>query len=314
MKNTNQNSWAVIINPKSGKKKDESEVCKLLNLLDQNKINYVHFFTERAGHATEIVMSLIEKGHDSFLIVGGDGTVNEVVNGVLKSGRNEDVLLGIIPLGTGNDWARYWDIKPEIEHSFQIFLHRNIVSVDAGFVLYSVDNKEEKRGFVNSVGFGIDAAVAAAAHRHKQIFGSHSMLYFFALIRTLFTYRSQMAAVTFNGDRKILPFYTMNIANGCYSGGGMKQNPNANPTDGIFDGMMVRKPSLTNIFEAVFQLFNGKLLRNKAIESFRSARVVLETSHMNLVETDGIAFVAGTRVEVEILPSALRMIVPENQK
>ena len=120
-----------------------------------------------------------------------------------------------------------------------------------------------------------------------------------------------MAAVSFNGERRILPFYTMNVANGCYSGGGMKQNPDADPADGVFDGMMVRKPALKNIFEAVFQLFNGKLLRNKAIESFRTTRVVLETSGENLVETDGIAFVAGSCIEVEILPSALRMIVPE---
>ena len=111
MKNTDQNSWAVIINPKSGRKKDESEVCKLLNLLTENKIEYVHFFTQHVGHATEIVLSLIEKGHDNFLIAGGDGTVNEVVNGVMKSERNNNILLGIIPLGTGNDWARYWEYQ-----------------------------------------------------------------------------------------------------------------------------------------------------------------------------------------------------------
>jgi diacylglycerol kinase (ATP) len=102
----------------------------------------------------------------------------------------------------------------------------------------------------------------------------------------------------------------MNIANGCYSGGGMKQNPHAVPYDGLLDLMMARKPSFKDIITGLPLIFNGKLLEHPVIESFRSQKISLRTQNGRYFEADGITVYYTPPVEVSILPGAIEMVVP----
>ncbi|NCU33093.1 MAG: YegS/Rv2252/BmrU family lipid kinase, partial [Candidatus Moranbacteria bacterium] len=226
--------WALIINPKSGKKKFRQQIKYLFENLEKNGVAYEYQFTRFAGHAQYIAARFVRQNFKNFLVVGGDGTISEVVNGIFSTNplHTSAMKLAIVPRGTGNDWARFWGLTRDYRHSIEVFLKQKTRLIDVGKVNYKLEDENLTHYFINSVGFGLDAAVVRITNHLRRFFGSHSFLYFFALLRAVFTYRASKTELKFNGKISNKNLFTMNIANGCYSGGGMKQNPDALPYDG----------------------------------------------------------------------------------
>jgi len=126
----------------------------------------------------------------------------------------------------------------------------------------------------------------------------------------VFTYKAHKVKIRSN-ERTIDDYmFTMNVANGCYSGGGMKQSPNALPYDGLLDVMMARKPTFMDIIGALRMLFKGKLLEHPVIESFQTKQLVVDCHKIALMEADGIVVNGSSPYTISILPNAIQMIVP----
>lgn len=307
------NGWAVIVNLKSGKRNFKDQMDYLKSRLDRHSFKYELRITEFAGHATLIARHLILEGCRKILIVGGDGTVNEVINGVIvQDSIPPDLIIGLIPRGTGNDWGRYWGLTRNYRHSVDQFFSGKLHTIDIGRVTYDLEGEKEFKYFINSVGFGLDAEVAHQAEHLKKYLGSHSFLYLLALLKLVFTFKAHPIRLS-SGERSFNDYlFTMNIANACYSGGGMKQNPDARPDDGILDVMLVRKPSMKDILSALPLIFNGKLLQHPAIESFRTNKLILDCDHGgSLFETDGVVVHCNPPMEISLMASAVQMIVPK---
>ncbi|ODT56066.1 MAG: hypothetical protein BGP01_09155 [Paludibacter sp. 47-17] len=303
--------WAVIINLKSGKKHFRQQMLYLFHELKKAGIRYEHKFTDFAGHAVLIARNYARSGFRNFLVVGGDGTISEVVNGIFGAGiETAGIKLAQIPRGTGNDWARFWGLNRDYRHAIAVFLAGNSRPIDIGTIRYALEGEERRHFFINSVGFGLDAAVVRIAHRLKRYIGSHAILYFISLLTAVFRYRPFRFQLKTNGKEIQDVLFTMNIANGCYSGGGMKQNPGALPYDGIFDAMMVCKPSLRDILTALPRLFDGKLLSHRALESFRTEWLELNYHNGGYFEADGILVNCDPPLQIGIEKHALQMIVP----
>jgi diacylglycerol kinase (ATP) len=306
--------WAVIINPKSGKKKFRLQLKYLFLTLRHQKISFDYKITEFAGHATVLARHFAESGYANFLVVGGDGTVSEVINGLLnaKISTTQHLKLALIPRGTGNDWGRFWGLTRDYKHSVNVFLNGKTCNIDVGKVNYNLEGESRTRFFINSIGFGLDALVCRDTNIMKRYVGSHSVLYLFALIAAVFTFRPRKAHIQ-SEEKEILDnMFTMNIANGCYSGGGMKQNPHALPNDGLFDVMMVKKPTLGIILQALPLIFNGRILEVRVIESFRTKKITFKCEHNGIFEADGIIFNFSSPAEVSIIENAIQMVVPES--
>lgn len=310
--NVTKDTWAIIINPKSGKRNFGKELNFLIGKLEEARIQFDYRLTEFAGHATKIAKHFAELGYQNFLVVGGDGTISEVINGIFSpnTSQTNSLKIAIIPRGTGNDWARFWGITRNYKHSIDVFLKANTQLIDIGKVEFELEGERQVHYFINSVGFGLDAAVVKHAHHLKHFMGSHRLLYFVAMLGAVFTYRAHDIHLISKEKELNEKMFTMNVANGCYSGGGMKQTPYALPYDGLLDLMMAKKPNFWDIVTAIRNLFNGKLLEHRVIESFKTNEMTIDCPHNALMEADGILVHGASPYTISILPNAIQMIVP----
>ncbi len=304
--------WAIIINPKSGKNKFRQQRKYLFLTLKHAGIEFDYRVTRFAGHAIKIAKYFVEKDYKNIMILGGDGTMSEVINGIFSANIQDtsSLKIALIPRGTGNDWGRFWGLTRDYKQSIDVFLKGKLQPIDIGRVEYQMEGEKESHFFINSIGLGLDAAVVNLTHRLKAVLGSHSFLYTLALLGAVFTYKAHKIRI-FSDEKNITDkMFTMNVANGCYSGGGMKQNPNALPYDGLMDVMMAKKPTLWDIITAILKLFNGKLLEHPVIESFQTQHLMVQCDKAALMEADGIIVNGFSPFNISILPNAIQMIVP----
>ncbi len=304
--------WAIIINPKSGKKKFRQQRKYLFLKLKHANIEFDYRITRFAGHASKVARNFVEKGYKNLIILGGDGTISEVINGIFSADIEDtrELKIALIPRGTGNDWGRFWGLTRDYKHSIEVFLKGKLQPIDIGKVEFDMEGVRESHYFINSIGLGLDAAVVNLTHRLKAVIGSHSFLYTFALLGAVFSYKAHKIRIFSNEKDLSESMFTMNVANGCYSGGGMKQNPNAIPTDGKLDLMMAKKPKFWDIITAIARLFNGKLLEHPLIESFQTQKILIQCDKSALMEADGIIVNGFSPYTISILPEAIQMIIP----
>ena len=309
---SNSEHWAIIINPKSGKKNFRQQQKYLFLTLKHAGIEFDYRMTKFAGHASKIARYFAEKGYRNFMVLGGDGTMSEVINGIFSANieNTSNLKIALIPRGTGNDWGRFWGLTRDYKKSIDIFFNGKLQPIDIGKVEYEMEGVKESHYFVNSIGLGLDAAVVNLTHRLKEIFGSHSFMYTVALLGAVFTYKPHKVRLFTENKTIAESMFTMNVANGCYSGGGMKQNPNAVPYDGLLDVMMAKTPTFLDILTALLRLFNGKLLEHPVIESFRTQNLLVQCDKNALMEADGIIVNGFSPYKISIIPNAIQMIVP----
>ncbi|MDR0812220.1 MAG: diacylglycerol kinase family lipid kinase [Paludibacter sp.] len=304
--------WGIIINPKSGKKKFRRQRRHLFQILKKRGIPFDYRITQFAGHAIDIARYFVENQYKNILVLGGDGTTSEVVNGIFSSSieNTADITLAIIPRGTGNDWGRFWGLTRKFKKSVEVFLAQQTQAIDIGSVEYSVEDKRRTHFFINSIGFGLDAAVVNLTHKLKETFGSNAFLYTVSLLLSVFSYKYHRAKVS-SGDNKFSgSMFTMNIANGCYSGGGLKQNPFALPYDGLLDLMFMRRPKFSEIISGLAYLFCGRMYEHQIVKAFRADEILVQCDKKTLVEADGIIVNGFSPYKIKLLPNAIKMVIP----
>ena len=283
----------IIINPKSGKNYFRAQRIYLWHLLRRRHLPFAYRVTKFAGHAIELARELVEKGYDEILILGGDGTLSEAINGIMRADLKPEVRakiqVGLMPRGTGNDWARYWNLTKDHKNSLRRFFEGTGHPIDIGCVTYWRNNIEHHRYFINSVGFGVDPLCCKKAETLKYYLGSHHINYLFGLIGALMQHEAQHMVLTVDGREAVNDrLYTMNIGNGPFSGGGIRQNPDADPQDGVFNSMFVKKPTFRQVLAALPKLYNGRLTELPFVYPIVGSEIVLGYRKHIMFEADGI--------------------------
>ncbi|MBR5677703.1 MAG: hypothetical protein IKX20_06165 [Paludibacteraceae bacterium] len=283
----------IIINPKSGKKAFRAQRIYLWKLLRKRHMPFAYRVTKFAGHAIELARELVEKGYDEILILGGDGTLSEAINGIMRADLKPDqrakIQVGLMPRGTGNDWGRFWNLTKNHKESLRRFFEGEGHPIDIGCVTYWRNNIEHHRYFINSVGFGVDPLCCQKAERLKYYIGSHHVNYLFGLIGAIAQHKAQHMVLTVDGKQAVDDrLFTMNVGNGPFSGGGIRQNPTADPSDGVFHTMFIKKPTLKQVFEALPKLYNGKLTELPFVYPLCGREIEISYRKHILIEADGI--------------------------
>ena len=283
----------IIINPKSGKKAFRAQRIYLWKLLRARHQPFAYRVTKYAGHAIELARELVEKGYDEILILGGDGTLSEAINGIMRANiapeQRAQIQVGLMPRGTGNDFARYWLLDKRFKESLRRFFEGEGHPIDIGCVTYWRNGIEHHRYFINSVGFGVDPLCCKKAEILKYYLGSHHVNYLFGLIAAIIEHKAQHMVLSVDGKVAVDDrLFTMNVGNGPFSGGGIKQNPEADPTDGLFHAMFVKKPTLKQIIKALPKLYNGKLTELPFIYPICGKEIEISYRKHILFEADGI--------------------------
>lgn len=283
----------IIINPKSGKRAFRMQRIYLWKLLRKRHQPFTYRVTKYAGHAIELGRELVEKGCDEILVLGGDGTLSETINGIMRSCLTPDqrsrIKIGLMPRGTGNDWARYWNLNKKHKESLKRFFEGTAHPIDIGCITYWRNGIEHHRYFINSVGFGLDPLTCSKAENLKHYIGSHFVNYLFGLLVAVVQHKPQMMTITVDGEEAVTDYlFTMNIGNGPFSGGGIRQNPDADPQDGVFHAMFLRKPTFGQIMQAIPRLFNGKLAELDFVHPLIGKEFEVNYKKHIMFEADGI--------------------------
>ena len=307
----------IIINPKSGKKAFRKQRLYLWKLLKARRQPFTYRVTKYAGHAIELGRELVEeKGCTQILILGGDGTISEVINGIMRANLTDEqrkqIQFGIMPRGTGNDFARHWGLNKDFKRSLDIFFQGHNKPIDVGCVTYWRNNIEHHRYFINSLGFGIEPMCCRYADKLKYYIGSHHINYFFALIYSLFKYKNPHLRLDANGETIVEgKMFVTSVANGSFVGGGMKLNPDADPCDGVLHSMFLTPQSFKEFCQAVPRLFDGRLHELSFIHPVVADNLLLHTKQYQSFEADGVVMDVTGPCKVTCMKGALQMIVPD---
>lgn len=304
--------WALIANKFAGTRSTKNFWKKMDDKFAKVGVTVEYFFTERVGHARELAVEVLKKGYTRLAVMGGDGTFSEVIDGLMKSNLNlSNLLVGLIPFGTGNDWGRYWKLDRNIDKSINVLANGVSTAVDVGKISYSVGEKPVTRYFINAYGLGFDAKVLDLTNSLQHTFKGASWTYTLALFLTLFKHRSQVMEYEFDGEKTFKGLsYTASIGNGCYTGGGIKQTPEAVPNDGLLDVMVVENLNLVKILKAVKLLFTGRLLEHDSVHLFKAKNIVARSEKPIISEVDGILQEFTNEIKVELLPKQINFITP----
>jgi diacylglycerol kinase family enzyme len=181
LENREIRDWIVIVNPNAGVGKCGRDWNRISKLLAEANLDFETVFTERRKHATHLVIQAIKQGYRKVISVGGDGTLNEVVNGILEQNTipSKKISLGVVSVGTGNDWIRTYKIPSDYKKSIEIIQQEHTFIQDTGKVTYATDNGVESRFFVNMAGLGFDGLVAQKTNADKEAGKSNPFVYFY---------------------------------------------------------------------------------------------------------------------------------------
>jgi len=312
--NTDQ-EWLVIVNPNAGRKRGIKDWGRISALLDRYEFKYSPVFTEYPRHAIQLSCDLIEKGFKKIIVVGGDGTMNEVVNGLFlqQRFRTTRIILGMITVGTGNDWGRMFSIPKDYEQAVSVLKKCNTCLQDAGTVKYMNSDEQNHRYFINIAGLGFDAVVTKKTNAQKERGKSSTLLYFYNILSSLFSYSYADACISIDGKDYRNKVFSMNVGIGKYNGGGMMQVPAAVPDDGLFDLTIIRKISKPDLIVSLKRLYNGTIAQHPKVTTYTGKEIRIDSPEKILLETDGESL-GHTPLEFNIIPKSIRIItgVEEN--
>ncbi len=288
--------YKLIANPAAGRGRSRETVLRVVELFKKRRVAFDLELTRSAGDAAVIARDALAS-FDVVVAVGGDGTVNEIVPGMLFSGKP----LGIIPAGSGNDFIKSLGIPNSIERAVDLVLAGNTRLIDVG--------KINDRYFANGVGIGFDAAVNRASYginHSKQGF----LLYFCASMRTLGKYDPVPLRVTVDGGVFKESVFLLTTGNGTTVGGGFKLTPHAKLDDGLLDVTIVKPLSVPVLLWHLPKVFLGTIERaGKYATLLRTQKMVVEADGPVPVHADGEIYgETMTRFEIEVVPNALTVI------
>jgi diacylglycerol kinase (ATP) len=247
-------------------------------------------------------------GAGLVVAVGGDGTLNEAVNGLMRAGRSTE--LATIPLGTGMDFVRTYGIPSRFEDAVATARDGRTRVVDVGRVTYRTwDGVEAERFLANVGSVGMSAAVARRANGMSKALGGKAT-FFYALVRVFLVWKNTVVGVDLDGgERREGRMHDVIVANGQYHGGAMWLAPEAKPDDGLFDVVLIGDITKRDFVTTAPKIYRGTYLAHPKVELVRARAVAVDASEHLPIELDGEQ-VGTTPVRFEIVPGALRVRVP----
>jgi diacylglycerol kinase (ATP) len=312
--NTNKEiGWVAIVNPNAGRKKAANDWAQIHDMLLNSGLDFQTAFTGHREHAIGITTRYIKKGYRKFLVIGGDGTLSEVVNGIFiqKAVPSNEFLVGMMPVGTGNDWCRMFDIPGQYHEALEILKQQNAFLHDIARVDFYDGEKQKRRYFINVAGMGYDAEVAAKTNKDKERGKGGPFIYMKNLFTSLLFYKHTSTRIIIdNQTEKAFNSQTFSMSVGIcrYNGGGMMQLPEAVPNDGILDATLIKKIGKLTVLKEVKNLFDGSFVNHPKVMTFTGKSFKIDSKPSIRLEADGESL-GHSPFYFEILPAALNVIV-----
>jgi YegS/Rv2252/BmrU family lipid kinase len=264
--------------------------------------------SQRPGELTELAAAAADDGAQRLVVVGGDGTVNEVVNGI--AGR-DGVELAVIPRGTGWDFVRTYRIPRRLDDALRVALEGQVRELDAGRVRFrSREGGEREAYFANIASAGMSGAIAQRANETSKALGG-KVSYFWATFAVFSRWRNSQVELAVDGEQRSARMHDVVVANGRYFGGGMMICPEADPADGLFDVLTIGDLTKRDLLLTLPKTYRGSHLPHPKAELLRGKVVDVDAVSPLPVELDGEQ-PGTTPARFEVVPRALRLRVPDS--
>jgi diacylglycerol kinase (ATP) len=298
MTNANNEKWVFILNPTAGNHFATSLIPIIKTKIEEQQLNASLLITEYHGHATALARESIQKGVKYLIAVGGDGTFNEVAREV--TGK-EEVIMGIIPAGTGNDFIQILGFPARFETKhWDLFFQKNTIGMDVG----SCNNVQ----FFNGMGLGFDAQVASENYVDDgKVKKGGKDKYIWHILKTLLFYREKMMTVLANGSNKRSKCFINTISIGRRFAGSFYLTPKAIANDGLLDVCAIRELSLFKRLQILLKVPKGEHINDRSVHYYQTSSLEMKFDQKVPFHVDGELFFSDV-FSVKILPKALQII------
>ena len=274
-------------------------------LLAERELEYEILRTEGRGHATHLTKEAIERGRQLIVAVGGDGTIHEVVNGLIAGDKatNPDARLGVVAAGTGSDFIKTFGIPSSPSHAVVHLAGDESFPIDIGKISFAENGQEVTRYFANVAEVGLGARVVERAARMPRFLGP--TVYFFSFWWSLARHRPAQVKVDLTTRTYEGPMNNMVIANGQFFGGGMKIAPKAAPTDGVLD-FQIEYANKRDAIATMPKVYKGQHVPHPKILEAKRVEASIESDPPLLIEADG-EVLGFTPARFELLRDAIHL-------
>jgi YegS/Rv2252/BmrU family lipid kinase len=301
--------YKIIVNPISGRGAGAESVQPIHKELQAHQLDYELVLTERPWHAAELAIQAVKDGFGAVVAVGGDGTANEVINGLMQAKKQGfgEAAMGHLPVGRGNDYGYGIGVPTTIPEGCRVLAQDRRLRIDIGLVTGGLF--PQGRYFGNGVGIGFDAVVGFEAVKLKRLSGFPS--YIVAALKTIFLYyKAPLVEVDYDGVAIQVPVLMVSVMNGRRLGGGFMLAPNGKIYDGLFDLTLAREVSRPTIFSLLFKFMAGTQAGHPAVSTHQARSIKVKALKGVLpAHSDGETLcIDANELTLEIIPRALEVL------
>ena len=296
-----------------GKIKRQDKLIAQLKFLFGEAYQPCFYVTTHADHSVELAQHAVAEGATHIICLGGDGSLNEVVNGVLTSGQAEsdisNIKIGLLPYGTGNDFARTMGVLNDGRLLKQWIDDDSYRSIDVGHTGYcDRHGKTTSRYFINITDVGIGGAIAQDLDTSSKMFGP-TLTYQKAIISALLTYKNRAVKITgdtFTYTGKIM---SLVVANGRFFGGGMGIAPDAKVDDKLFSVVVIGAISIFEYLQNLGNIKKSKRIEHNELQYLSVSEILIESADAEPlpIDMDG-EFIGYTPIQMKVVPAAINFI------
>lgn len=303
------NRWGIIYNPKAGTRKTQKRWNKIREYMEERGVLFDYLQSEGYGSVERLARMLANNGYRTIVVVGGDGAINDAVNGIMTSSveRKDEIALGIIPNGMGNDFAKYWGLdEDDYKQAVDWIINRRLRKIDVGRVGYCNESMCSTRYFVNAMYIGLGARMVWISNGTRRFWGMQWLSFLSSMILLLFERKLYRVHLKLNGEH--IRGKIMTVCIGSARGYGL--TPSAVPYNGWLDVSVVYRPQLLQLLSGLVLLLRGRLLNHKTVKPYRTRKVKVLRAMNADVSLDGRILHEECPLEVRIVPEGLTLIIP----
>lgn len=302
--------WGIIYNPKAGSRKTQKRWNEIRDYMESRGVLFDYLQSEGYGSVERLSRMLANNGYQTIVIVGGDGAINDAVNGIMTSSVSckEKIALGIIPNGIGNDFAKYWGLdEDDYKQAVDWIINRRLRKIDVGRCGYSDGDVCGTRYFINAMYIGLGARIVWIANGTRRFWGMQWLSFLSSMFLLLFERKLHRMHLKINDEH--IRDQIMTVCVGSARGYGL--TPSAVPYNGWLDVSVIYRPELLQLFRGLWLLLRGRLLNHKMVKPYRTRKVKILRAQNAAMSLDGRSLDKDFPIDIRILPEALTLIIPE---
>ena len=300
--------WGIIYCPRIGAVNKIKRWREIRAYLVEKGVAYDYIQSEDYGSVERLARMLADNGYETIVIVGGDGALQDAINGIMLSPNSHNVSFGIIPNGIANDFAAYWGISEnDYKRAIDCIIAGRTRKIDIGCCKYTTDEGEQCRYFMNVVNIGLSANIVEIANKKMKTPFAKLLSHLRAMTFLLLHRNSYNIKMRLNNQTVDAPFMMLCVGNA--RGYGM--TPSAVPYNGFLDVSAIKYPKLFGLIQGVYMLLKRRIMNYELMEPFRTTEIVIDSVDGARAGIDGRPFAPAYPLHITILQEKLNLIIPK---